>query len=304
MGKKPARTTWTKPPDTKPDRWGFFAGTKTLLSAFPHATTGQKAAIVAMCFGAAMFVGLGLIGSVAHPAWAVVTMFALGVVLIFATAGLLLAIERKVSAPFRCRHVPIFPPDDKARDVIKPALEEIRKDAADQIRVKLPDILDEDIRANIFLLAQIIGGPANGKWKLVIHPDFAINMNHPPECHLQFSIGQGATGVAYRDGTYQFTRRSPEPKGQWDRKFQMTPDVEAQVHKRLKWIVSFPLLKPSTSEAVGVLNIDCLADVLDENLIDTVASSVQNKVGVIAKLLSLQRSVCVGIDQLGVMEHV
>jgi len=286
------------------NRWVFFAGIRSLLAAFPHATTGQRVAIVAMSLSAVMFIGLGLVGSVALPAWAVVSMFALGVVLIFATAGFLLFIERAVSAPFRCRHVPVFPPDDKTREAIKPALEEIRKDAADQIRAKVSGVLDDDIRTNIFLLAHIVGGSADGKWKLVIHPDFAINMNHPPERQLQLSIGQGATGVAYRDGIYQLTKRLPTPKGQWDRKFRITPDVEAQVHKRLKWIVSFPLLKPNTSEAVGVLNIDGLADVLDDDLLNAVASSVRNKVEVIANHLSLQRSVCVGLDQLGVIEHV
>jgi hypothetical protein len=168
----------------------------------------------------------------------------------------------------------------------------------------LSDVPDDDIRANIFLLARIAGGRANGEWKLVIHPDFAINMNHPPERQLQLSIGEGATGVAYRDGIYQLTRRLPTPKGQWDRKFQMSPDVEAQIHKRLKWIVSFPLLKPNTSEAVGVLNIDGLADVPDDDLLNAVASSVEEKVKVIADHLLLQRSECVGLDQLGVIEHV
>jgi len=84
----------------------------------------------------------------------------------------------------------------------------------------------------------------------------------------------------------------------------MTPELEAQIHKDLKWIVSFPLLKPNTSEAVGVMNIDSLVDVVEDAILYSVASAVRSKVDVIAKTLSLQQSICVGSDQLGVMEHV
>lgn len=286
------------------DRWGFFSGIQSLLSAFPHATDAQKVAIVAMGLGAVMFIGLGLVGSVALPAWAIVSMFSFGALLIFATAAMSLVIERSVRAPFRCRNIPVFPPDDLTREAINAGLEEIRKDVAVQLRSQLPNFPDEDIRANIFLLAQVVGGTADGTWKLVIHPDFAINMNHPPELQLQLHIGQGAAGVAYRDGTYQLTRRlSALRKGQWERRFHMTPELTAQIHKRLKWIVSFPLLRPNTREAVGVLNIDGLTDVPDDDLLNNVASSIREQVEVIANHLSLQRSTCVGIDQLGVMEH-
>ena len=129
-------------------------------------------------------------------------------------------------------------------------------------------------------------------------------MKYPPELGLQFSIGQGATGVAYRDGTYQLTRRLAAPKGEWDHKLQMTSELNAQIHKRLKWIVSFPLLIQNTNEAVGVLNIDGLTDVPDDDLLNAVASSVGKNVEVIANHLSLQLSICVGSDQLGALEYV
>jgi len=203
-----------------------------------------------------------------------------------------------------CRHIPIFPPSPADRESIKAALEEIRKNAADQIRAKVSGISDQDIRANMFLLAQMQGGPTGGKWRLVVHDDFAINMNNMPERQLQLSVGQGATGVAFRDGIFQLTRRSSNPKGQWDRKFLMTPELEAQVHKKLKWIVSFPLVKPNTNEAIGVLNIDGLADVADDDFLNFIASSVRDKVQAVAHHLSVQPSVCVGIDQIGAIDHV
>ena len=46
----------------------------------------------------------------------------------------------------------------------------------------------------------------------------------------------------------------------------MTPELSAQIHKRLKWIVSFPLLRPNTNDAVGVLNIDGLTPLPDDDL--------------------------------------
>jgi len=298
MAKTPAALPQNKPSS---GRWGFFAPITALLSAFPHATTGQKASVVAMSFLVVMFMGLGLVGSVGWPPWAVVLMFVLVVVSILSVSGMLLFIEKAVTAPFRCRDTPVFPPEPGTRTAIRRGLEEIRQDAANQLRAKDSRIQDNNVRANIFLLAQIQGGAYDGKWRLVIHEDFALNMNHPPERQLQFSIGQGATGVAYRDGTYQLTRRQPSPQGQWDRKFQMTPELEAQVHKDLKWIVSFPLLKTNTSEAIGVLNIDGLVDVLDDRVLHDMATLIQSKVNVIAQHLALQPSTCVGTDQLGVM---
>lgn len=198
-----------------------------------------------------------------------------------------------------------FPPDPQICPKIRDALNEIRRDALNQISNKVEGIVDDDIRANIFLLARIQGGQSDGKWKLVIPEAFAINMNHPAECQLQFAVGQGATGVAFRDGTYQLTRRQRSKKGNWDLKFRMTPELEEQVEARLKWIVSFPLLRPNTtSEAIGVLNIDGLADVADDDILNRLATSVHAKVSVIAQTLSLQKSICVGFEELGVMEHV
>lgn len=207
------------------------------------------------------------------------------------------------SKVLRCRHVPHYPPDESVRPQIRDALEEIRADVSIQIRASMPAVADDRIRANLFLLAEVEGGPSDGSWKLVVHSDFAINMNHPPERDLQFFVGQGATGVAFRDGMYQLTRRSPDPKhGEWDRRFQMTPALSALVHRSLKWIISMPLLRPDTSEAIGVVNIDGLVDV-DDHLLNTAASAIRKKIEVIARQIALQPSSCVGIDKLGVIEH-
>jgi hypothetical protein len=289
-----------------PDRFSFFGAIQSLImSAFVEATAGQKAAILAMSLGAVMFIGLGLVGSVALPAWAVVSMFVVGTLLIFATAGTLLLVERKapVTAPVRCRQFPSYPLGRTVSAEIAAGLEEIRDDAASQIREVYPDTPDENIRVNIFILAQVHGGRADGTWKLVIPPEFAINMRHPPERQLQLTVGQGATGVAFRDSEYQLTRRQASSRGDWARRFQMTPELEAQIHKNLKWIVSFPLLRPNTREAVGVLNLDGLNDVPDDSVLHAIAANLEANVSVIAKTLSLEPSTCVGLDQLGVLSH-
>jgi len=288
------------------NKWGFFSGIKDLLSAFPQATTAQKVAIVAMGLAPATFIGMVSIPGIKPPPWALVTMFVVVIFLLFFVVSVLVTVERGMSAPYQCRQVPTYPPDERVRHAIRGALNEIRSDAFDQIAVKSPGLKDAEIRANIFLLAKIQGGKSDGKWKLVIHKDFAINMNLPAERQLQFAIGQGSTGIAYRDGNYMLTRRLRSPKnGDWELKFQMTPELEAQIEPRLKWIVSFPLLRlNTTSEAVGVLNIDGLNDVPDDDVLNKLATSVREKVDDIAKALSLQPSTCVGFDQLGVMENV
>lgn len=124
-------------------------------------------------------------------------------------------------------------------------------------------------------------------------------MNHPPELNLQFQMGQGATGLAFRDGTYQLTRRQRSLKGKWDRKYQMTSELEKQVHRDLKWIISFPLLMPDTTEAIGILNIDGLVDIPDDETLGNAASAVDKKVRIVARTLSLQPSTCIAGDQLG-----
>jgi len=290
MGEKSAESGRKSPTG---DRWGFLAASKSLLSAFPHATTGQKAGVLAMALCACMFVALGSVKA-SSPS-VVGVAFVLATLLIYATAAYLLYLEQEVVGPRRCRHIPIFPLAAQVCNEIKAALGEIRQDAADQIREKNSGIPDDKIRANIFLLAQVQGGSADGKWKLVIPKDLSINMNHPPERQLQFSVGQGASGVSFRDGTFQLTRRQTTGEGDWDRKFQMTTQLDEQIHKNLKWIVSLPLLMPNTMNALGVLNIDGLEDVTDDNLLYGIASRLGDKVDVIAKTLSLQPSTCVAI---------
>ena len=73
------------------------------------------------------------------------------------------------------------------------------------------------------------------------------------------------------------------------------------MHRDLKWIVSFPLVRPDTRESLGVLNIDGLVDVPDPTMISEISGSVQDKVDQVARNLSLQPLTCVSMDAMGVM---
>lgn len=128
-----------------------------------------------------------------------------------------------VNASGRCLHLPVFPPEESVRQSIAAALDEIRLDMATELSKGVPSIQPDHIRGNIFLPAQPDEISSDGAWKLVIHRDLITpNMTYPPEWNLQFSIGQGAAGVAFRDGHWQFTQRTQNPDGEWDRKYRMT----------------------------------------------------------------------------------
>jgi hypothetical protein len=274
----------------------------SLLKSFKRATITQKGIVVAMGFFLALGVVLMLMAP-SNPPWALVFLYVIPFLVIFASVHLLALNDRSATTTFRCRDVPIYPLKFETRSLISGALKEIREDAFFKLQSRHPGILDTRIRANIFLLVQVEGGNSHKEWRLIIPNDFAINMNHPPERDFQFNIGQGATGIAYKNGNYQLTRRQSAPqKEQWDRVHKMTPELEKMVHNDLKWIVSFPLLKPGTSEALGVLNIDGLVDVPGDIDLNDMATYVRSKIESISQCLSLEPSICVGNDQLGVIE--
>lgn len=287
------------------DLSSVFSGIADLLKLYPRASGAQKFIITIACLQEAVAIVLVAWGAFGpHPILSIVLFLLLTFVLL-GLLGIFVRLEKSVAIPFRCRHVPIYPPAPEVRFAIKEALEEIRQDAHNAIAATVPHSTLRDLRVNVFLLAKIQGGQADGQWKLVIHDDFAINMDNPAEARIQFAIGQGATGTSYRDGTYQLSRRQHTGTGHWDHRHHMTHELDRLVEPRLKWIVSFPLLMPgTTSEAVGVLNIDGLAAVESDDVLNKMANSIKSKINDIAETLSLQPSTCVGIDQLGVIAHV
>lgn len=294
---------------------------KITRETFKDAPAGMKLILYAPAISGAVF-GVCLVIALVQSAWVVVVILAILLLIglyipnfrppkvdvsILKLSGIesdaLVEPTSSDMSSFSCRSFPIYPLADTAVEHIRPALEEVRSSAVTFFSTKNIDIPDRKIRANIFLLARISGGSADGSWKLVIDKRLAINMNHAPELGMQLSIGQGATGVAYRDGSYGLTRRlaAPPKKGEWASEFKMTPELCAQVHRDLKWIVSIPLLRPHTNEALGVLNIDGLYNIEDNDVLNEMAGVASDGIDVIAKALSLQPSTCLGHHQLGVL---
>jgi hypothetical protein len=123
-----------------------------------------------------------------------------------------------------------------------------------------------------------------------------MNMNHPPEWHIQFMPGQGATGRAFKMNTATLTRRLSDKAGQWDKVHEMTPELKSIIHKDLKWIISVPLIPAGKFDSVGVLNIDGIADVKLDDLVLSSGAEVRDAIFEVANFLALQPSTCVNID--------
>jgi hypothetical protein len=293
-------------PSEKPVDWSFFPNIASLLEAFKSASNALKAAVLGISLFAVLFFAVGLFFSNTLPAWAVVITFSLSVMLIALMVILLLLMERESqfqlrveTEPSPCRHVPDYPLAERTRYKIRDVLQEIQRLTFETL-VKYDTSLDSEmIRANLFLLAEVSGGPDDGFWKLVIHPDLAIHMNQPLELGIQLSVGQGATGIAYRDGTFQLTRRMASPGNDWDQKFQMTPELNAMLHKELKWIISLPVLVPDTRQALAVLNIDGLTEFADDEILGKVSVGLRDYLVVIANALLRLPSTCVSEDRIG-----
>jgi hypothetical protein len=280
----------------KKGTWGFFPGIVNVLKVFPEASTQQKGLILSMLLVNCALISVSLFNTGLSS---VVVGFMYLVDVIATGGGALYLLSTTPPSWIVCRHVPSYPIETGLRHDLSQGLREIQEDAVNALKASGIAIPAAKVRANIFLLAQVRGGKADGRWRLVLHPDLSVNMTHMPELDLQFEIGQGATGLAYRDGGYILTKRLKSPKGDWERKFKMTPDLDKRIHRDLKWIVSMPLVMKDTYDAVGVLNIDGLVEINDEDILHNIAMVVKEKVDIIAETVALEPYSCIGMDRLG-----
>lgn len=164
---------------------------------------------------------------------------------------------------------------DLVRDNVKKILAEGRKAAFDFLRVECPALQDKQIRANIFFPEY-----RSNNWKdyvLKIRPGLHRNMNHQPELDIVLEPGQGTTGKVFSSCESLVTQRLTPNSGNggWDDKYDITPELEAIIHRDLKWIISMPL-KNGNGKSIGVMNIDGLVHQIDiDKLNDCVGKLTQ-----------------------------
>jgi len=270
--------------------------------AFQGLPPNHRIVVALAAFLAIVMMSVGVLLGVAGalPAWAIIVLFCVAVLFFVFALGFLFASDRlaarakEPSKSLNCRRVPTYPLADEALSKLHDALEVIQTQAHVAISRKSPAVESKAVRANIFLLAKT----EQGEYKLVIHPRLHVNMEYAPEWNIQLSPGQGATGIAFQRNNARLTRRLPTQQGEWDASFEMTDELKSIIHPDLKWILTLPLTPPGQFQPLGILNIDGLVDITDDNLLLGVASEIREPMEVIASYLDLQPSICIDVDLL------
>jgi hypothetical protein len=153
-------------------------------------------------------------------------------------------------------------------------------DAREKVFVNLQrldaGLTDDDVRANIFVPCYLRDGDPSD-FVLKIYPGLHLKMNDQREIGIPFRSGVGVTGKVYDTGIRRVAQRFPEAKGGgWESTYQITDELDAVIHKGLKWILSVPL-KNVSGTVVGVLNVDGLRRQFSQDtLYDCMATQVEN----------------------------
>jgi hypothetical protein len=141
---------------------------------------------------------------------------------------------------------------------LRAVLAGFRKEAHAFLNTKNPNLLDENVRANIFF-------PEYGKlqqwddYVLKIRPGLHLNMEEP-ETGIILHPGQGVTDRVFQTGEPQVAKRlKPDSarRSDWDSVYQITDEVAAIIHPDLKSIISMPI-KGQAGQYIGVMNLDGL----------------------------------------------
>lgn len=266
------------------------------MAAFKNMPSTQRGIVALAAFGAIclLVVGtaLGVRNDVPGPIIVVIFLAAMGLLVV---AMILL---HKYDADLRaatqpppisaCRRIPIYPQSETVISRLQNALVAIQNQAFTYLAREISSVKSEAIRANIFLLAKIEGGPH----KLIINRRLGINMNYPPEWNIQLAPGQGATGNAFQTGDSKLTRRLSVDEGEWDEVYEMTDQLKSIIHRDLKWIISLPLIPTYAFHPIGVLNIDGLIDIADDTILEGMAAEIRDNAVAVADYLNVQSSTC------------
>lgn len=92
---------------------------------------------------------------------------------------------------------------------------------------------------------------------LLMVPGMTQNLDRPEERSLRLSIGQGCTGLAFKERKPVLGVRDPNT-GDWGEYQLAHPDMAA-LDPELRWIVSVPVLTDD-KRVLGVLNVDGLGE--------------------------------------------
>lgn len=149
---------------------------------------------------------------------------------------------------------------------IRNVLEDTRKAAYDFLRDKNADLLDKNVRANIFFPEG-----KQGDYCLRIRSGLHLKMNHEPELKIVLKPDQGVTSQAFKSGQPQVARRiragSGDSAGGWDSTHHITKDLEKIIHRDLEWIISMPLKRGGGGKCIGVMNVDGLVCEFDTDVL-------------------------------------
>jgi pimeloyl-ACP methyl ester carboxylesterase len=162
----------------------------------------------------------------------------------------------------------------------KKSIKDLLAIAVDQASQHL-GIQNHLIRANVFV--------SFGE-TLLIPKGLSHNMDGHPDESIMIPVGMGATGRMFKDTTHRSAYFAIH-NGTWG--VDSLPPAElSKVHPALRWIVSLPLSAPKDGRLIGVMNVDGLAPITNQQalaksaLLDYLAVTAS---GVSEKLCSLQQ---------------
>jgi len=138
-------------------------------------------------------------------------------------------------------------------------VEDIRQQCVEFVRSRTsaPKILDDHVRANVFLPEYDTAGNPGQAFRLYMEARLVRQMNRPEEFSVRFAPRQGVTATVFDECQQRIIGI---------REFQLTDELRSAIHPELKWIVSTPVMSRDGS-ALAVLNIDILSYDIDKEAV-------------------------------------
>jgi hypothetical protein len=205
-------------------------------------------------------------------------------------------------------------PEYKLREFKKP-LEDLRGVVEDAIarhrRRGSPKITRDLIRSNIFLArpdrTEVYCEPI----QLFIPSQLHSNMDYPgcPDRYIVFRGHEGLTGRTFTLGEAFGARAQPNGSGGLDwsavkltnppivedwNSFELTKQQQDMIEKRIRWIVSIPIHHAHTDPkdtTMGVLNVDGLDHLLEDEEMQAAAKAMQDRISQFARAIQFSKAI-------------